>query len=236
MKKMSRSIYFLLLISFSGMMFAETLLTNNIDKVNNDLVFGYDRYGKTSKNKSKSNDGFSYFWRSLLVPGWGEYKLGLKKDAVMFFAADILLIGTAAGLNYYSGIRTDEYKDYAELYAGVNPNGKSENYWIHIANYDNTQEYNEQKNISRYFEERYEDENEYWNWVSDSRRKKYDDIRISAENADTWFYYTLGGIALNHFLSALNASGKASAVKSAVIQSFDSQGGIKNKLQLTYEF
>jgi hypothetical protein len=77
---------------------AETGLTNNLDRIDNDLVLGYDRYGRTSKSRSKDSDGFSYFWRSLLVPGWGEYKLGLKKEAAVFLMTDIFMIGTAAGL------------------------------------------------------------------------------------------------------------------------------------------
>ncbi len=236
MKGNVRKISFFLLLPAFVSLWAETGLINNLDRIDNDLVLNYDRYGRASKSRSKDSEGFSYFWRSLLVPGWGEYRLGLKKEAAMFFITDIFLIGTAAGLNYYSGIRTDEYKDYAELYAGVNPSGKSDSYWIHISNYDNTLEFNEQRNISRYFNERYEDENDQWDWVSDARREKYNDIRVSAENADTWFYYTAGGIVLNHFLSGLNASSKASAVKTSVMQSFDSEGKIKNKLQLTYEF
>jgi hypothetical protein len=89
-------------------------------------VFNYDRYGRTTKSRSKNSDSFGYFWRSFLVPGWGEYNLGLKKEAAVFFITDILLAGTAAGFNYYSGVRTDEYKDFAEIYAGVDRVGKSE--------------------------------------------------------------------------------------------------------------
>lgn len=231
-----RAISALVLLASLFALCAESGIVNNLDRIGNDIVLDYDRYGRTAKKKSGDSDGFSYFWRSLLIPGWGEYKLGLKKEAGMFLAADLILIGTAAGLNYYSGVRTVEYKDYAELYAGVDPSGKSESYWVHISNYDNTQEFNEQRNVSRYFNERYENEKDLWNWQSDERRERYNEIRVSAENADTWFYYTAGGIALNHFLSALNASSKASAIKTSVIQTFDTEGKIKNKLQLTYEF
>jgi len=141
MKKYVRTISFLLLFSAIISVYAESGLSNNLDRIDNDLIFSYDRYGRTSKVKSKDSDGFSYFWRSLLVPGWGEYRLGLKKEASIFLITDLLLIGTAAGLNYYSGIRTDEFKDFAELYAGVNASGKQESYWIHISNYDNTKKY-----------------------------------------------------------------------------------------------
>jgi hypothetical protein len=222
----SRSILFILIISLIVPVLSEGMSP----------VFNYDRYGRTTKSKSKNSDSFGYFWRSFLIPGWGEYNLGLKKEAAVFFITDILLAGTAAGFNYYSGVRTDEFKDFAEIYAGVDPVGKSEAYWIHISNYDNTLQYNEQRNIKRYFNERYDDESDSWDWESEDKRKQYDGIRISAENADTWFYYSIGGMALNHFLSALNASGKASAIKGTVIQSFDSEGYIKNKLTLTYDF
>lgn len=196
----------------------------------------YDRYGKKSKSGSGNNDGFSYFWRSLIVPGWGEYKLGYKKQAAAFLITDFFMIGAAAGLNYYSGVRTDEYIGYAEMYAGVNSSDKSDSYWIHISNYDNTLEFNEQRNIDRYFSERYTDEEDFWDWESDGKRDRYNDIRISAENSETWFYYTLGGIALNHFISALNASAKASALKAGVTQTFGADGKITNRLTLTYDF
>jgi hypothetical protein len=236
MKKLGRTISFLIVLSMFSSVCAESGMINNLERIDTDLAAGYDRYGRKSKASSGSNDGFSYFWRSLLVPGWGEYKLGFKKQAAVFFITDMFMIGTAAALNYYSGVRTDEYKDFAEMYAGVDRSGKSESYWIHISNYDNTQEFNEQRNIDRYFNERYTDEDDFWNWESGSRREKYDEIRVSAENADTWFYYTLGGVALNHFVSALNASGKASSVKTKISQSFDGGGNVKNKLTLTYDF
>lgn len=215
--------------------FSEVVLDNNYERIENDFSVGYDRYGRSNKRKT-DGDGFSYFWRSFLIPGWGEYKLGFKKQAAVFLVTDLLLIGAAASLNYYSGVRTDEYKVFAEIHAGVNPSGKSDSYWIHISNYDNTLEFNEQKNINRYYNERYEDEQYYWDWDSSSSRKRYNDIRISAENADTWFYYSLGGIALNHFLSALNASGKASDVKTEIIQTVGSKGNVTNKFQITYRF
>lgn len=227
---------FLLIFLLISPSYADIYLKNNYEKIGGDISFGYDRYGRTKKSSSGGSDSFSYFLRSLVIPGWGEYKLGYKDQAARFLITDILLIGTAFGLNYYSGLRTDEYKDYAVMYAGITSSGKSDSYWVHISNYDNTLEYNEQKNVRRYFTERYEDDDDFWSWESADRRKKYDDIRISAENAGTWFYYSLGGIALNHFLSALNASGKASRIKAGVKQTLNERGQIRNQLNLTYSF
>ncbi len=195
-----------------------------------------DRYGRSKRTDKSGGEGFKYFWRSFLIPGWGEYNLGHKRQAAMFFVSDVLLITAAAGLNYYSGIRTDEYREYASLYAGVDISGKSPGYWVNIANYNNTAEYNESRNVRRLFRERYTEEADHWYWESEYHRTRYNDVRISAEKAGTWFYYAAGGVILNRFLSALNASGKAPNLTTQVSTGSDNRGNIGAKIEINYGF
>ena len=227
----------ILILSIGSIIVAEDIKPfNNLDKLERDMPFIRDRYGKDKKGAKKKSDSFKYFIRSFLVPGWGEYKLGRKKEAAGFFITEISLIAVAAGFKYYSAIREDDYKDLAVLQAGINPNGKDERYWVDIANYDNVEDYNAQRNIDRDYENRYDDPSDFWDWSSTSVRKDYDEIRISSEDGNTRFYYTIGGIALNHIVSAINASYRAPALKTEIIQSFDDSGDIKHKLKLTYKF
>ena len=227
----------ILIFSFASIIFAEDLKPfNNLDKLEKDIPFIRDRYGKNKKGVKKRGDGFKYFMRSFLVPGWGEYKLGRKKEAATFFITDLCLIAVAGGFKYYAAIREDDYKDMAVLYAGIDPSGKDDRYWIDIANYDNVEDYNEQRNIDRDYTNRYDDLSDHWDWSSTSQRTAYDDVRISSEDGNTRFYYTLGAIALNHLVSAINASSKAPPIKTEIIQSQDSSGGIQHKLKLTYNF
>ena len=227
----------ILILSFSGILIAEDIVPfNDIGQLNKDMSFVRDRYGKDKKNAKKRGDGFKYFMRSFLVPGWGEYKLGRKKEAAAFFITELSLIAVASGFKYYSSIREDDYKELAVLQAGINPSGKDDRYWIDIANYDNVEDYNAQRNINRDYENRYDDPSDFWDWSSTSTRKDYDDIRISSEDGNTRFYYTIGAIVLNHFVSAINASYKVPVVKTEIIQSLDTSGDIQNKLQLTYKF
>ncbi|MDA3886549.1 MAG: hypothetical protein PF638_13225 [Candidatus Delongbacteria bacterium] len=231
--------YISLLIIFSIMsvVYAQDIRPiNNFDKLERDIPFIRDRYGKDKKDAKKRGDGFKYFMRSLLVPGWGEYKLGRKKEAAAFLITELSLIAVASGFKYYSSIREDDYKDLAVMQAGIDPSGKDDRYWIDIANYDNVEDYNAQRNINRDYENRYDDPSDSWDWSSTTVREDYDDIRISSENGNTRFYYTIGAIVLNHFVSAINASYKVPIVKTEIIQSLDTSGDIKNKLQLTYEF
>ncbi|MDA3838979.1 MAG: hypothetical protein PF574_08365 [Candidatus Delongbacteria bacterium] len=239
----------ILILAIAGILVAEDIAPfNNLDQLskntrfsndtpfNKDTNFIRDRYGKDKKGAKKRGDGFKYFMRSLAVPGWGEYKLGRKKEAAAFFITEVSLIAVAAGFKYYSGIREDDYKDLAVLQAGINTSGKDDRYWIDIANYDNVEDYNAQRNIDRDFSNRYDDPSDAWDWSSTTVRKDYDDIRISSEDGNTRFYYTIGAIVLNHFVSAINASYKVPVVKTEIIQSLDTSGDIKNKLQLTYKF
>lgn len=163
----------------------------------------------TVTNKNKSDLKFDYFLKSLAIPGWGEYKLGHKSQAYTFFTAEALLITTAAGLYYFSNERTDDFKNYASLHAGVNKSGKTDNFWISIGNYDNTALYNEQKNIDRNFGARYDSPSEQWRWDNSGNRKAYDKIRIEAANMETLSYYAVGAVLANHLLSAMNASFQA---------------------------
>lgn len=157
-------------------------------------------------NSKKSDLKFGYFLKSLALPGWGEYELGSKGSAYAFITAEALLVTAAAGLYYFSTERTDDYQNYATLHAGVNKSGKNDGYWINIGNYDNTAQYNEQKNIDRNFAARYDLASEQWQWDNSGNRKSYDKIRIEAENLETLSYYTIGAVFANHLLSAMNAS------------------------------
>lgn len=220
-----------------GIVYAQDIKpVNNFDRIEKDMPFIRDRYGKDKKGEKKKSDSFKYFIRSFLVPGWGEYKLGRKKEAAGFFITEISLIAVAAGFKYYSAVREDDYKDLAILKAGVDSSGKDERYWVDIANYDNVEDYNAQRNIDRDFSNRYDDPSDFWDWSSTSTRKDYDDIRISSEDGDTRFYYTIGAIALNHLVSAINASYRAPALKTEIIQSLNDSGEIKHKLMLSYKF
>lgn len=222
---------------FCRVLVAEDIVPfNNLNDFEKEMSFVRDRYGKGDKDKKKKTDSFKYFIRSFIVPGWGEYKLGRKKEAATFFITEVSLIAVAAGFSYYSSIREDDYKDLAALKAGVDPSGKDERYWVDIANYDNVEDYNAQRNIDRDFNNRYDNPSDFWDWSSTSVRKDYDDIRISSEDGNTRFFYTIGAIALNHLVSAINASYRAPALKTEIIQSLDDTGHVNHKLMLSYKF
>ncbi len=218
---------------------------NSSSKEKPSIVFKKDqrkrRRGKNSEVPMSKKDSYRFdsFVKSFALPGWGEYDLGNRNEAIFFLSTEIALIAASVSLYFYSDAKEDDFKDFAERHAGINSaNGKDEMYWINIGNYDNIDEYNEQKIRNRDYANRYLNESDYWHWDSTSNKKRFDDIRIMSSTAETMSLYAVGLIAANHLLSAINASFEASKKFDTKVSAiYDNESNeIVNKLSLTYKF
>jgi len=146
------------------------------------------------------------FLFSLILPGLGERYAGAHKKAQFFFASEITLWLGYAGFITYRDWRKDDYKTYAASYAEVDLEGKSDSYFVDIGNYDSIYEYNEAKLRQRNLPDYYRDEEKYyWNWDNQTHRDKFEQLRISADNANNRATFVVGAILANHVLSAIDA-------------------------------
>jgi hypothetical protein len=99
-----------------------------------------------------------------------------------------------------------DYKNYAVQHAGVIRVGKNDQYWIDIGKYDNIYEYNQQRRRDRDIQAIYQDNTDYyWYWDNQSNRFYYDEKRIKTRQMEIRNIYFIGGIILNHVVSAINA-------------------------------
>lgn len=146
------------------------------------------------------------FLLSLLLPGSGERYAGRPGRARFFLASEITLWLGYAGLITYRDWRSDDYRSYAAANAHVALEGKNDAYFINISNYDDIETYNAAKLRQRNLPAYYRDiEKYYWKWDSAAERKKFDDIRLSAEKADNRALFMLGAVVANHLISAIDA-------------------------------
>ncbi len=156
--------------------------------------------GPAVKSKGKA------FLLSLLLPGLGERYAGRPGRAHFFLASEITLWLGYAGLTTYRDWRRDDYRSYAAAHAHVDLQGKNDSYFINISNYDDIDSYNAAKLRQRNLPAFYQDvEKYYWKWNSTAERKKFDDIRLSAEKADNRALFMLGAVVANHLISAIDA-------------------------------
>ena len=144
--------------------------------------------------------------KSLIVPGWGEYTLGYEKRAKIMALTESFIFISILG-SYSNANRTEiNYQAYAAQHAGVNIAGKNRQFWIDIGNYLSLDQFNEEHLRWRDFNAIYEQNNDWnWSWDDDGNRKSFEKMRIKS---DTWKLrgsFLIGGMVLNHIISAVDA-------------------------------
>jgi hypothetical protein len=144
--------------------------------------------------------------KSLILPGWGEHTLGYQKRAkVMALTESFIFISILGSYSNANRIEIN-YRAYAAQHAGVSTVGKDRQYWIDIGNYLSIDQFNEEHLRWRDFNAIYEqNKNWNWSWDDDNNMKSFEKMRIKS---DTWKLrasFLVGGMVLNHIISAVDA-------------------------------
>ncbi|MCI0494501.1 hypothetical protein L0Z72_05805 [candidate division KSB1 bacterium] len=154
---------------------------------------------KTHKDRRKA------FFRSLLIPGAGEYYLGKHNLAKAFFFTEISLWVSYIAFREYGKWQRDDALAFAATHSGANIAGKPSQFFIDIGNYQDIYQYNDAKQRMFQFEKVYADEDYFWSWDLDTNRRKFDKIRLSGDQALNRSVFVLGGIFANHLFSAIHS-------------------------------
>jgi hypothetical protein len=145
------------------------------------------------------------FLLSLLVPGLGERYAARPQRGRTFLTSEALLWLGYAGLLTFEDWRKDDYRNLAAAHAGVDVKDKSDSYFVDVGNYDTMDEYNAAKLRQRNLPAYYSDDGYNWSWDSRPNRKKFEDLRQSAERASNRAMFVVGAIVANHLISAIDA-------------------------------
>ncbi len=149
----------------------------------------------------------NYMLSSLILPGWGERRLGEKTRGTIFTSAEAVLWLGYIGLTAYSNWREQDFKSFAARYANVEPSGKPGQFWVDIGSFDNVRTFNETRLRDRRKDRVYYDTQAYWwDWPSYEIRVKYDKMRIQSRAASRDATFALGAVLVNHLLSALDVT------------------------------
>ena len=154
---------------------------------------------------------------SLLLPGLGDWKLGNKNRATVFFALEGLIWVSYATFQVQGGNYEDEYQDLAVRFAGVSGSDHSDDFYATIRDYDSSDEYeadikNEGRNydtgsdaLDQYFIENRIEDYEPWLWASTERRLQYSETRSASKTAYRRADYMIAAAAANRVVSAVFA-------------------------------
>ena len=144
-------------------------------------------------------------FKSLLLPGLGEYNLNESNRSKKFFITEACLWLSFFGSYYGNQSYTDNYMSFGSYHADINLNAINESQLsmliVHMSQYDNMEIFNETMDRQRR-NNLYLDESTYgWNWDSDENRKTFNDLRIKSSNLKKINNFTISALIINRLVS-----------------------------------
>ncbi len=166
------------------------------------------------------------FFRSLLVPGWGQVALGTGTRAAVFGGVELAGWTLTAGFAAMKGIYRDDYRGMARGVAGANVADQPMRYFNDLAFYDTRVSHNQWAIVYDEEPQFYGPEDD-WQWPDDDARQRYRDQLNASKNMDQAIRYALGVIAINHLASAIDAAKTASRMRSKGPTAADARAGLR---------
>jgi hypothetical protein len=163
---------------------------------------------------------------SLLLPGLGDYQLGNKGRATMFFAAEGLIWVAYATFEVQGHQREDDYQELAVQFAGVSRTGHSDDFYARVREFDNSDQYEADLKLTgrseiftaggsledinadaleAYFVDNRVADYEPWRWQSLEKRVQYSEVRSSSKTSYRRADYMLVAAVANRMVSAVVA-------------------------------
>jgi hypothetical protein len=197
---------------------------------------------------------------SLLLPGLGDWKMGHRDRATVFFGIEGIIWASFVSFEIQGRDLEDQYQSLAVLFAGVTTTDHSDDFYATIRDYDNSDEYEADiKNdgrvellnslgedaldqigsgyLDQYFTDNRVADYEPWLWASTDRRLQYSEYRSASKTAYRRADYMIAAAAANRVVSAIFAYAAArSLAKHDVGMDFDLSPRGDMALALTKSF
>jgi hypothetical protein len=209
LKNMKLSVFLILAItstvysqqqtSFSTLLLEQEVKSSTSEYSSGNLNFSDDL------ESSKKSAGLAILY-SLLLPGMGELYADGYNSGKYFTIAEGVLWGTYIGMSVHASNQEDNYKAYATSNASINTSGKNDDYFATIGQFENIEEYNDQKALERNFNQMYDTETFFWKWQSTEDRRTYRSMWSSSEQTNNDLRFVVGAMILNRVVSAINAA------------------------------
>jgi hypothetical protein len=158
--------------------------------------------------------------RSLTVPGWGQATLGHSTSAAVFGIAEAAIWGTFTAFRIQDAIRQDSYLRMARQFAGIDLQGRNEEWRRIVGGFSSSDEYNrlvvarDAANLyyndplayRAYIEEHSLKGTDVWSWSSPEAQERYRSERKYAQRAAQRANTALAIAVANRILSAVHAA------------------------------
>ena len=146
------------------------------------------------------------FLLSLLLPGTGQFYSQAPGRGLVFASTETAILSTYIGFRLYSDWKEEDYQLFAAAHAGVDPRGKSVDYYEDISLYMSMEEYNRQQLLDYREEAELYSGSDFWEWDENRSRQEFDSLLRASSNARDNAIIMTGLGLLNHLLSAVDAA------------------------------
>ncbi len=170
---------------------------------------------------------------SLVLPGAGHYYEGRMDVGKYFLTAEAASWLGLVGINLYGNSLREDARKFAEINAGVNLNGKSDDYYGNVGNYNSIYDYNNTKLQSGQYDQVLDVNTYYWNWNNISNRTDFDAQRRQSERVFNSKIVFSTALVVNRLISGLsalllaNSSNTSVKMNSELTRSLNGFDGVK---------
>lgn len=149
--------------------------------------------------------------RSLAVPGWGHHYVDRTdwRKGQYHLGADIILIASYFGVNARANSLSSDVRTLASARANTSLSGKSREFELAVANFDNQDEYNDFQRRNRLVNSLFEGPAFFWQWQSTEDRQRFNDIRDDRDRAENQLPALVGLLVVNRVISGITSFSKA---------------------------
>jgi hypothetical protein len=143
---------------------------------------------------------------SALLPGAGEYYVGNRTKAKVFFAGELLIWAGFVSFRTYSDWKKDDYIRFARLNAGASLEGKSDDFLGWVGFYESIDQYNDLGRAVEPGRPYLPDTPEnHWRWQSDADREHYQELKRISRRADQRADFMIGAAIVNRIISIIDS-------------------------------
>jgi hypothetical protein len=203
-----------LLFVFSNQIFSQPV--NGLDKFeikNKILNSDTDNPGLNKIAQSKKNPGLAMLL-SFVLPGAGHYYVNRMDVGKYFVVAEATSWLGVLGLNIYGDAVRDDSRKFAVEHARINNQGKDDEYYANVGNYNNVYEYNDDKLRRGEYDKLYEVNSFFWNWDDINNRDSFENQRRSSERIYNSRIIFGSALIVNRIVSGVSALILANSVNS----------------------
>ena len=153
-----------------------------------------------------NNKSIDPVFKSLILPGWGQYDLGYKERSRAYLYIETGILLSIFFSTKYSNEIKRNYIAFASDHAFVNSRDKDHEFWVDIGNYNSVIEYNDEHLRNREVKDLYPlNSNWYWKWDTIENRNSFESKRILSDKLKLVSTFAVGGLLINHMVSSIDA-------------------------------